>query len=101
MISAADAGKLTRAEIARQFCICEATLYEWLKRWRERGSVVPTAQRHGPEPTLGSAEREVLAELVEETNDAPLRSTPPPWLSRAASHSRACPPSGGRWARST
>ena len=72
VIAAAEAGDLTRAEIARRFRISEATVYDWLKRWREQGSIEPTPQRHGPEPTLGPAEHEVLGALVEETNDRTL-----------------------------
>ena len=69
VIAACEAGELTRAEIARQFDVAEATLYEWLHRWRVEGALGPRAQRRG---RVSALDFSVLRELVEEQNDRTL-----------------------------
>ncbi len=41
VIAACEAGQQTRAEVARQFDVGEATLYEWLRRWKGEGTLEP------------------------------------------------------------
>ncbi len=40
-VAAAREEELTRAEVAQRFGIGEATLYNWLRRWQDAGSLVP------------------------------------------------------------
>ena len=69
VIAACEAGGRTRRAIAQQFQISEATLYDWLQRWRERGSYAAAPHAGGHASHLDEA---VLHELVEEQNDATL-----------------------------
>jgi transposase len=69
VITACEAGTYTRREIARQFQISEATLYDWLQRWRTSGSYQP--QPHGGGP-VGYLDPVLLRALVEEQNDRTL-----------------------------
>ncbi len=54
-VSAALKGGLTRAEVARQFDISEATLYTWLRRWKEEATLEPLPHAGGPQPSLDEA----------------------------------------------
>ncbi len=69
VIAACQAGQCTRREIAQQFSISEATLYNWLKRWRQSGSYAAAPHAGGATSHLNEA---VLRELVEQQNDATL-----------------------------
>ena len=69
VIAACEAGELTRAQVAAQFQVGEATLYEWLRRLRATGSLAPTPHGGG---TASGLERDVLRELVEQHSDATL-----------------------------
>ena len=66
VIAACEAGDRPRAEVARQFDVAEATLYDWLHRWRADGALGPRLQRRRRSSGL---DRAVLRELVEERND--------------------------------
>lgn len=69
VIAACDAGTYTRREIATQFQISETTLYQWLQRWRARGSFAAAPHGGGPTSRLDEAQ---LRALVDEQNDATL-----------------------------
>jgi transposase len=69
VIAACEAGMQPRREIAAQFQVSEGTLYDWLRRWRERGSYAPAPHGGG---TPSHLDRRLLGELVEAQNDATL-----------------------------
>lgn len=69
VIAACEAGEDTRTEIAHQFEVAEATLYDWLQRWRADGELTARPQRRG---RISGLDRGVLAALVEEQNDRTL-----------------------------
>ncbi len=69
VIAACEAGGRTRCEIARQYQISEATLYEWLQRRNYRRLPAPEPHAGGRTSHLDEA---VLRELVDEQNDATL-----------------------------
>jgi transposase len=58
--------------VAEQFDISEATLYGWLRRLRERGTVEPLPRGGGREPSLDAEGMRQLHEIVEEQNDRTL-----------------------------
>src|SRR5947209_7387476 len=64
------AGEGRQSEIARAYRIGERTLSGWLKTAREEGRRSPKPRRGGRPPVGG--EREALAGLVAERNDATL-----------------------------
>lgn len=68
-VSAALKGELTRAEVARQFDISEATLYTWLRRWKEGATLEPLPHAGGPQPGLDEEGMKQLADMVEQEND--------------------------------
>src|SRR3954447_25594106 len=65
-----EAGEGRQSEIARVYRIGERTLSGWLKTAREEGRRSPKPRRGGRAPLGG--EREALAGLVAERNDATL-----------------------------
>lgn len=69
VIATCAAGTQPRRGIAAQFQISEGTLYDWLRRCRERGSYAPAPHAGGVASGLNRA---VLRELVEEENDRTL-----------------------------
>lgn len=68
-VSAALKGEMTRAEVARQFDISEATLYIWLRRWKKDASLEPLPHAGGPQPSLDAEGMKQLADMVEQDND--------------------------------
>jgi transposase len=66
VIAAREAGDRTRAQVARQFDVSEATLYDWLHRWRSDGVLHPRPQRQG---RISQLDRRVLQALVDEQKD--------------------------------
>lgn len=69
-LAAYEAGEGRQSEIARVYRIGERTLSGWLKLAREEGRRAPKPRRGGRAPLGG--EREALAGLVAERNDATL-----------------------------
>src|SRR3954469_25079677 len=69
-LAAYEAGEGRQSEIARLYRVGERTLSGWLKVAREEGRRSPKPRRGGRPPVGG--EREVLARLVAERNDATL-----------------------------
>ena len=70
VLAAYEAGDGSQAAVARRFRVGERTLSGWLKAAREEGRRAPRPRRGGRPPIGG--EREVLAALVAERNDATL-----------------------------
>lgn len=68
-VSTALKGERTRAEVARQFDISEATLYMWLRRWKEEATLEPLPHAGGPKPSLDKTGMKQLAAWVEQQND--------------------------------
>ena len=69
-LAACEAGDGSQSAMARRYRIGERTLSGWLKAAREEGRRAPRPRRGGPAPLGG--EREALAGLVAERNDATL-----------------------------
>ena len=69
-LAAYEAGEGRQSEIARLYRIGERTLSGWLRTAREEGRRSPKPRRGGRAPLGG--EREALAGLVAERNDATL-----------------------------
>ena len=70
VLAAYEAGDGSQAAVARRFRVGERTLSGWLKAAREEGRRAPRPRRGGRPPVGG--EREALAALVAERNDATL-----------------------------
>ena len=70
VLAACEAGEGSQAQVARLYRIGERTLSGWLRVAREEGRRPPKPRRGG-RPALGG-ERETLAGLVAERNDATL-----------------------------
>jgi transposase len=68
-VSAALKEEITRAEVARQFDISEATLYTWLRRWKADATLEPLPHAGGPQPSLDEEAMKQLADMVEQEND--------------------------------
>lgn len=71
-VAAARRGDLTRAEVAQQYDISEATLYGWLRRWNDEGTLEPRPHGGGRQPSLDEAGMRQLRQLVEAQNDRTL-----------------------------
>src|SRR3954447_18683324 len=69
-LAAYEAGEGRQSEVARRYRVGERTLSGWLKIAREEGRRSPKPRRGGRAPLGG--EREALAGLVAERNDATL-----------------------------
>ena len=69
-LAACEAGEGSQSEVARLYRVGERTLSGWLKLAREEGRRHPEPRRGGRAPLGG--EREALAGLVAERNDATL-----------------------------
>src|SRR4051794_19645351 len=71
VLAAYERGEGRQSEVARLYEVGERTLSAWLKAAREEGRRAPEPRRGGRAPVGG--EREALAGLVAERNDATLR----------------------------
>ncbi len=69
VIAACEVGTQSRRKIAERLQISEGTVYDWLRRWRKRGSIAPAPHGGG---TPSRLDRALLRELVEAQNDAAL-----------------------------
>src|SRR3954463_5930013 len=69
-LAACEAGDGSQAAVARLYRLGERTLSAWLRTAREEGRRAPRPRRGGRPPVGG--EREALAGLVAERNDATL-----------------------------
>jgi transposase len=71
-VAAAHAGRLTRAEVAEQFVVSEGTLYDWLRRAREQGSVAPRPHAGGRPVSVDEVGEVLLCSFVAAENDLTL-----------------------------
>lgn len=71
-VAAALKGDQSRAEVARQFDIGEATLYVWLRRWKAEGTLEPLPHGGGQPPSLDEEGMRTLEQIAEEENDRTL-----------------------------
>jgi len=60
------------AEIAQRFQVSRSWARRVQQRWRELKLRVAIRQKHGPDPKLGPAQRQQLAQQVQATPDATL-----------------------------
>lgn len=81
-VAAALRGDQPRAEVARQFGIGEATLYVWLRRWKEEGTLEARPHGGGPPPRLNEEGMRTLERLVEDENDRTVEE----YRTRVAAH---------------
>ena len=72
VVQACDEGVLTREEIAENFHVSTSWIRRLLQRRRETGSISALPGGRGPQPKLGEAQRERLAQLVKKYPDATL-----------------------------
>jgi transposase len=72
VLGAYDEGAKTKG-IAETFKVSRSWARRVKQRLRERGLRTAIEQKHGPDPKLGPAERERLAELVRQTPDATVK----------------------------
>jgi transposase len=69
VIAACSSRRGSREETAAQFQISESTLYDWLRRWKQSGSLAPAPHGGGPTSELN---KQVLHELAQAEPDATL-----------------------------
>ena len=72
VVAAAQAERLTQPELARRFRVSETTVYNWLRRVRETGSVAARPHGGGQDPSVDARGAVVLRELVRAQNDRTL-----------------------------
>jgi transposase len=72
VLLACERGRLSRASIAAQFRIGEATVYRWLQEVRAEGRRAAKPHAGGPAARLDEAALGTLRALVQEANDLTL-----------------------------
>ena len=71
IVAAVDAG-MTQPQAAARFEVSVTTVERYLARRRATGSLAPTEQRHGPEPTMKRQLHAWLPDRLAEAADATL-----------------------------
>ena len=72
IVEAVDNGDGTHREVAERFCVDLSSVNRFLKRYRETGSVAPSANRGRPPRIVDEEGRERIAKLVASVPDATL-----------------------------
>ena len=72
VLKAARRGDLTQAELAARFELSEGTVYNWLRRHREAGTVAPHPHGGGRRASVDARGAAVLTALVRAENDRTL-----------------------------
>lgn len=72
VIAAAHEEGLTQPALAARFRISEGTVYNWLRRERETGTIAPKPHGGGHPRAVDAAGESVLSALVEAKNDRTL-----------------------------
>ena len=72
VVAARREEQLTEAALAARFRVSETTVYNWLRRERETGTVAPKPHGGGRAPSVDARGAEVLREIVGEQNDRTL-----------------------------
>ena len=70
VLVAYEQGEGSQVAIARRFCVCPATVCNWIRQARQEGRRCPKPHRGGPAGRLGSRDLALLRRLVAEANDA-------------------------------
>jgi len=91
--AAAREEHLSQSALAARFRVSEQTVYNWLRRLRETGSVAPAAHRGGRAPAVDARGRALLRELVAAQNDATLEEL----AARYAARARVRPSRSALW----
>jgi transposase len=72
VLVAYERGEGSQVATARRFCVCPATVCNWIRQAGHEGRRGPKPHRGGPAGVLGPTELSLLQALVAETNDARL-----------------------------
>jgi transposase len=72
IVQAVDSKEGTHKQIAKTFRVSRAFLEKLLKQRRERGTIEPLPHGGGQEPLLDESKESLIADRVEEDNDATL-----------------------------
>ena len=73
VLAQVQAGELSQAAVAELFQVSEATVENWLRRWRESHSLTPKPLAGGPERTLQACAG-MIREAVQQQPDATLQA---------------------------
>ncbi|GAB5519294.1 MAG: hypothetical protein RhofKO_15450 [Rhodothermales bacterium] len=65
-------GEGSHAQLAHRFKVSAKTVYNWIKRFRQTGSVEPAGYAGGPQPKLDSEGLAYLQHLIDEQPDTTL-----------------------------
>ena len=69
IVEAYQRGEGSQRQLARRFAVSRSSVERLLKRFRTTGSVTPTAQRHGPAPTVQTHDFPMIAAWAEAVSD--------------------------------
>jgi transposase len=72
VLAAAQEEHLTQAALAARFRLSEQTVYNWLRRQREEGTVAPRPHGGGRTASVDDAGARILIALVRAANDRTL-----------------------------
>lgn len=72
VIQAYQDGEGSQRQIARRFCVCLATVQNWLKRHRDTGCLEPKSYQRGPRPRIDDHGLQSLHHLLQTSPDATL-----------------------------
>lgn len=71
-VLAARGEGMSQAALAERFQVSEHTIYTWLRRYREEGTVAPKPHGGGQAPAVDRAGEAILRQIVEAESDATL-----------------------------
>lgn len=71
-VLAARQDGLSQAAIAERFQVSEHTVYTWLRRWREEGTLEPKPHGGGTPPAVDAQGASILRAIVRHENDLTL-----------------------------
>jgi len=74
VINAYKNGEGSQRELARRFCVCLATVQNWLKRFRDTGHLQPKDYRRGPQPRIDQRSLMTLRQIVANKPEATLEA---------------------------
>src|SRR3712207_683324 len=72
VIEALEAGRGTQREIAEMFNVSRTFVQSMVRSKRDRGTLEPKPQRHGPRRTIHPEHEQLLRDYIREQNDATL-----------------------------
>lgn len=84
----------SRTDVAEQFGLGEATVYRWVRRKREQGTVAPLPHRSGNPPRIPPERYELLRKIIAAEPDLNIREIRNEYARRAGgtvpSHAAMC-----------